>query len=268
MRRLAFTILELLVVIAIIAILMAILIPTVNYSRKQAKTVACASNVRELVIGLHAYEAENQIFPQGFDGDHPGTPPQGYSGLGEFDKMGWWWFNFLPDYFRKDSKHREVLWCPDRQLTGSRLKKDVLCGNYGVNQSICKDSYGTRKLAEFVGSPLRLGDIPKPSSTLLVVDSGYALINWWHVTTEPPGTFSTRIEDTAYIPGLPINLEINKKRTFWPEQQKDAIGDRHPSKTVNIGFADSHVAKTKATELIVEKNGESYKNHQPLWRPK
>ena len=42
----AFTLIELLVVIAIIALLLAILMPSLSRARKQSRTVACMSNLK------------------------------------------------------------------------------------------------------------------------------------------------------------------------------------------------------------------------------
>jgi prepilin-type N-terminal cleavage/methylation domain-containing protein/prepilin-type processing-associated H-X9-DG protein len=51
----AFTLIELLVVIAIIAILMAILMPTLSRAREQGKRGACLNNVKQLALSWNLY---------------------------------------------------------------------------------------------------------------------------------------------------------------------------------------------------------------------
>ena len=57
--RRAFTLIELLVVIAIIATVIAILLPALRGTRIQAKRAACATNLRQVGIGLRAYIGHN-----------------------------------------------------------------------------------------------------------------------------------------------------------------------------------------------------------------
>ena len=54
-----FTLIELLVVIAIIAVLMAILMPSLNAVKEQARSIACRSNVRTLTQAWLMYKDEN-----------------------------------------------------------------------------------------------------------------------------------------------------------------------------------------------------------------
>ncbi len=104
--RRAFTLIELLVVVAIIALLVATLLPALGRARGTARLAVCASNLRQIGLGVQAYAAENRAFiprgpnplnPYDFssnqmatnqiwsgDGtpDFPATHPHEYFGLG------------------------------------------------------------------------------------------------------------------------------------------------------------------------------------------
>src|SRR4051794_15893209 len=56
----AFTLVELLVVIGIIALLMGMLVPTVAGTRRQSRNLQCASNIRQICIGIISYSADNK----------------------------------------------------------------------------------------------------------------------------------------------------------------------------------------------------------------
>jgi prepilin-type N-terminal cleavage/methylation domain-containing protein/prepilin-type processing-associated H-X9-DG protein len=59
-HRSGFTLIELLVVVAIIALLIAILLPSLGKARDRAKTSVCASNLRQIGISFRLYaDAEN-----------------------------------------------------------------------------------------------------------------------------------------------------------------------------------------------------------------
>ena len=58
----AFTLIELLVVVAIIALLVAILIPTLQTARALAEEAACASNLKQIGYGLRMYADDNYGF--------------------------------------------------------------------------------------------------------------------------------------------------------------------------------------------------------------
>jgi prepilin-type N-terminal cleavage/methylation domain len=61
--RRAFTLIELLVVIAVIAILAALLLPTLSRGKDSARSAACKSNLRQLGIGLTLYASESGSYP-------------------------------------------------------------------------------------------------------------------------------------------------------------------------------------------------------------
>ena len=84
----AFTLVELLVVIGIIALLISILLPSLNAAREAARTIKCASNLRSIGQGMALYVAQNKgVLPASnlYKGTHfegsqqlPDHPTDGY----------------------------------------------------------------------------------------------------------------------------------------------------------------------------------------------
>jgi prepilin-type processing-associated H-X9-DG protein len=64
----AFTLVELLVVIGIIALLIAILLPSLNRAREAAKSVQCLSNLRQLAQAVNLFATENNGYMPGQGG--------------------------------------------------------------------------------------------------------------------------------------------------------------------------------------------------------
>ena len=76
--RVGFTLIELLVVVAIIAILAALLLPTLANAKKEGQATQCKSNLRQLQIGWYLYAGDNSDrIPQNIasdDSQFAGTP--------------------------------------------------------------------------------------------------------------------------------------------------------------------------------------------------
>ena len=90
-RRRGFTLAELLVVIGIIAVLVALLMPSLNRAREHARQVQCLSNIRQLGMAFVMYANENRdrfprAAPQGSAG---GLPPKPH------DWVHWNWFGVV-----------------------------------------------------------------------------------------------------------------------------------------------------------------------------
>jgi len=80
-----FTLVELLVVIGIIALLISILLPSLNKARRAAATVQCSSNMRQIALAMLQYITDNR----------GKFPPSGAPVIANVYPFGWWWANEL-----------------------------------------------------------------------------------------------------------------------------------------------------------------------------
>ncbi len=116
MTRRGFTLIELLVVIAIIGMLVALLLPAVQFAREAARRFHCQNNLKQLGLALHHHEAAFRQFPS----------------LGDYTTAGGTVYWSLPSrllpYSEQENLHRLIdFTCPISQQPGvARIRVPLL----------------------------------------------------------------------------------------------------------------------------------------------
>ena len=224
---LAFTLVELLVVIAIIAILAALLLPTLTRARTQAWGIACLNNLKQLQTCYQLYVGDNNDFmpPNNFVYDlFTGQPIPGNEGPS-------WCTNvapFDPDpagiknglLFQYNNSYG-IYRCPGDQSTveirgGPKLPQPRL-RSYNLSQSINGISY-VGQISQYTPHYAKTTEIKNPTPTGLLV--------FLEVHED-------EIMDTEF--GIPVETDWWSQGYWW-----DIPANRH-NRGCNFSFADGHV---------------------------
>lgn len=107
----AFTLLELLVVISIIGMLMALLVPAVQYAREAGRRTQCSNNIRQLSLALSGFETTHQKYPSGGWGHRWYVEPR--EGFGK-KQPGGWPYHLLP-YLEQTNLYHHTRSGPDAE---------------------------------------------------------------------------------------------------------------------------------------------------------
>ncbi len=223
---LAFTLIELLAVIAVVGILAAILIPAVGKVRERAKETECASNLRQIGVGVGLYQAENNgSFPSLNDGSVPGEQIT--------------WFEQLRPYLSQEidspsvAKIIDVVHCPSAEFykvdaNGNRRNTH----GYGWNMYLIPDTRvrpdGSRN------SPYRALNVQRPSEVALMADAGQRSPSGWAF-----GYFVSK--RGAYDPAT-AEQTIPESDFYWygASEGNPGFAARHNGRG-NVLFVDGHV---------------------------
>jgi prepilin-type N-terminal cleavage/methylation domain-containing protein/prepilin-type processing-associated H-X9-DG protein len=209
-----FTLIELLVVIAIIAILASMLLPALKSARMSALKIACASNLKQIGLGLNMY------FPD-YNGFCPGPGWTGPDGYTRWHSIPLHYSNRIPGFaVTQDSLTR----CPADKTLFSNKEYN----NYGMNGVYSPANVASGSSPRGMDSR-KVSKVKQASAVMMCGDS--------YSNEFGPDGSSFRIHrvNPGIYNGTTVSYIV-----------------RHPGNTANFVFVDGHVNSKTFDEILHE----------------
>lgn len=229
-KKQAFTLIELLVVIGMIALLLAILVPSLARAKQQCRGVICRSNLRQLVLANSGYATENGsefvlAAPDIFSGDNLKRWHGERDDLNSlFDAAR----SPLADYFG-DGQVKQCLQKVDFR-NGEPWDWDFEqgCGGYGYNMTYLGSRLWESYTADNCARPTRETEVGSPASTLMFAETAMTKLD------------SGQPYYLEYSFAEPYYFVVNGKPDDSWGHPSPSIHFRHNQKA-NIAWCDGHV---------------------------
>ncbi len=234
-----FTLIELLVVIAIIALLVSILLPSLNKAKELAKKAVCSSQLKGFGTALNMYANV-----------HDGwlVPARAGGSDGNDHK----WSGLLYEYLPIEGKTAGTMpastgpmfVCPSNPYRyGGKYDLNYLYNSQGLT------IYDSENIAQGYHAPKKIEEIKTPSERVAFSDG-------WLAGEDEGGNIYINSEHWFYISRMYDGYDgYPPIETHW-----GTIGMLHNNHTANLGWLDAHV--TSHTSLEVNDNWKTWIGEQ------